>query len=325
MKSFELINRGYNNVFRPNELSLGIVIPIENYDLGPIPTMKGHAERVHLVEKLGFAALWVRDIPFNVPAFGDSGQMFDPFTYLGFLAAQTSEIALGIASVALPLRHPLHVAKSAASIDQLSEGRMILGVASGDRPQEYPAMNIEFDKRGELFAESFRYIRQMQHSFPSIDTGQYGFSDGQLDMLPKATGPKLPLMMTGSSRQTLEWNAKNADGWMNYPRNLYLMKNTIHEYREEVSRFADHDRPFMHPLYLDLHEDDDFRPQPIHLGFRLGVNPLVEYLHQSREIGVNHIALNLRFNKPDMLETLHRLADKVLPHFHHSTQTELTS
>lgn len=104
MPAFESINRAYNHTFQPKRLSLGVVVPIENYDQGPVPTMKDHLTRVQLIERLGFTALWIRDVPFNVPAFGDAGQTFDPFTYLGFLASQTESIALGISSIALPLR-----------------------------------------------------------------------------------------------------------------------------------------------------------------------------------------------------------------------------
>ena len=48
---------------------------------------------------LGFAALWLRDVPFNVPSFGDAGQLHDPFVYLGLLAGTTERIALGVASI----------------------------------------------------------------------------------------------------------------------------------------------------------------------------------------------------------------------------------
>ena len=87
--TFEPINRGYNSVFRPNRLSLGLVVPLETYASGPVPTMARHIERVQLAEELGFSAVWLRDVPFNVPAFGDAGQVFDPFFYLGLLAGQT--------------------------------------------------------------------------------------------------------------------------------------------------------------------------------------------------------------------------------------------
>lgn len=130
--------------------------------------------RVKQVEALGFKSIWLRDIPLQVPTFGDAEQTFDPFTYLGFLACQTSKIALGISSIALPLHHLVHVAKSMATIDQLSNGRMLLGVALGDRYDEYLAMGIEYEKRGELLRESFQYIREMQADFPIFESEHYG-------------------------------------------------------------------------------------------------------------------------------------------------------
>ena len=64
-----------------------------------------------MAERLGFKAVWLRDVPFNVPSFGDAGQLFDPFTCLGLLAGQATDIALGVASIVLPLRHPPHAAQ----------------------------------------------------------------------------------------------------------------------------------------------------------------------------------------------------------------------
>ena len=319
MNKFESINQAYNSVFQPNQLSLGMVIPIENYAQSRLPTMKEHLQRVQLIEQLGFKALWVRDVPFDVPAFGDVGQTYDPFTYLGYLAGQTSTIALGAASIALPLHHPVHVAKSAATIDQLSDGRLLLGIASGDRPNEYPAMGIDFEKRGELFREAFGYIRKAQESFPTYTSNNYGNLSGAVDILPKAKGQKIPLLLTGYSRQSLEWNAANADGWMYYPRNIQQQATTITQWRTLVAQKQAYDKPFMQSLYVDLHSDEDFIPQPIHLGFRTGTKYLLEFLHHLQTIGVNHVAINLRFNSRNMVETLEEFAQKILPHFHLQT------
>ncbi|WP_298879814.1 LLM class oxidoreductase [uncultured Polaribacter sp.] len=320
MKTFESINKAYNSVFKTNQLSVGVVVPIEKYAMSPIPTMQDHLQRVKQIESLGFKALWIRDIPFQVPSFGDAGQTYDPFTYLGFLAGQTSEIALGISSIALPLHHPLHVAKSATSIDQLSNGRLILGVASGDRYDEYPAMGFDYENRGEAFRESFEYIRKVQGSFPNFKTNNYGSLQGNIDMLPKATAHKIPMLMTGSSRQSLEWNAMNADGWMNYPRDLNTQQYTIKQYRQIVTENQEFNKPFMQPMYLDLLENPDAKPQPIQLGFRSGIHYLTEYLENLRSIGVNHVAINLRFNNLHMYKTLEEIADKVLPQLHTQTQ-----
>ncbi len=114
-------------------MSIGIVVPIDNYAQSPVPTiavfrfikytyfacslglgfitvlnlfahrcMKHHLARVQLIERLGFKALWLGDVPFNVATFGDAGQTFDPFSYLGYLAGLTTDIALGFASIAYP-------------------------------------------------------------------------------------------------------------------------------------------------------------------------------------------------------------------------------
>ena len=114
-REYAPINRAYASTFTPGRLSVGLVVPIENYDRSPVPQMQRHVERAQLAEELGFRALWLRDVIFNVPSFGDAGQTFDPFVYLGYLAAATERIALGVASIILPLRHPAHVARAAAS------------------------------------------------------------------------------------------------------------------------------------------------------------------------------------------------------------------
>lgn len=312
--SFEPINRGYNSVFRPNRLSLGLVVPIEQYETSPVPTMTRHVERVQLAESLGFSAVWLRDVPFNVPSFGDAGQTFDPFVYLGLLAGQTERIALGVSSIILPLRHPAHVAKAAASADVLSGGRLLLGIASGDRPQEYPALNLPFADRGARFRESFDYIRQMSEDAPTFEN-VYGSPNSSMDMLPKPASGKLALLITGGSQQDPEWIAQNGDGWMLYPQNAAVQAQIINDWRARIDAAGRPDQPVMQPLYIDLLDDPDARPQPLHLGFRSGTNSLLGYLKSLEEIGLNHVSLNLRFNRADIEETMKRLADEVLPEF----------
>lgn len=313
-ENFMPINQGYNSTFRPNRLSLGLVVPLENYSMSAEPTMARHVERVQLAEELGFTAIWLRDVPFNVSSFGDAGQIFDPFVYLGLLAAQTERIALGVASVVLPLRHPAHVAKAAASVDVLSGGRLILGVASGDRPEEYPALNLSFDDRGDRFRASFDYIRRMWEDAPAFENS-YGNPYGGMDMLPKPASGKLPLLITGGSQQDPDWIAQNGEGWITYPRGIAAQQKIISDWRARVKAVGGPAKPAVQSLYIDLVDDADAPAEPIHLGFRSGVNHLRSYLKSLEEIGVNHVALNLRFNQADIEETLKRLADDILPDF----------
>lgn len=311
---FQLINRAFNSTFQRGRLSLGLVVPLENYTAGPVPTMTRHVERVQLAEELGFSAIWLRDVPFNVPSFGDAGQMFDPFVYLGLLAGKTERIALATGSIVLPLRHPAHVAKASASVDVLSGGRLILGVASGDRPEEYPALNLPFSERGDRFRASFDYIRRMWEDSPAFEN-TYGSPCSGMDMLPKPASGKLPLLITGGSQQDPDWIARNGDGWITYPRGVAAQAQYISDWRTRVKATGGPDKPAVQSLYIDLTEDHETPPQPIHLGFRLGANHLRAYLESLKEIGVNHVALNLRFNQADIETTLNRLAEDILPDF----------
>lgn len=320
---FEPINRAYNSVFRPGRLSLGVVVPIEGYPHGPVPTMARHLERVRLAEQLGFASIWLRDVPYNVPSFGDAGQTFDPFVYLGLLAGGTERIALGVASIILSLRHPAHVAKAAATADVLSGGRLLLGVASGDRPEEYPALGVPFADRGARFRESFEHMRRLAGDFPRFGQNEedeaedrvFGAPSGLGDLLPKPVGGKLPLLITGSSRQDPDWIARHGDGWMIYPRLPTVQAQVAGEFQARVERAGKAPKPVMQPLYVDLAPDPDAPPLPIHLGFRLGSNVLKAYLKALQQAGIHHVALNLRFNQADVDDTLKRLADEVLPDF----------
>jgi luciferase-type oxidoreductase len=109
---------GFQKMFAPGRLTLGVFFPIEAFK-GDQPTMRNQEYLARRAEELGFAALWYRDVPLRDPNFGDIGQVYDPWVYLGWIAAQTRTIALATGSIILPVRHPLHTAKAAASIDQL--------------------------------------------------------------------------------------------------------------------------------------------------------------------------------------------------------------
>ena len=312
--TFPSLNRAYNTVFRPGDLTVGLVVPLDAHHGSPVPDMTRHVERAQMADELGFTALWLRDVPFNVPTFGDAGQTFDPFVYLGLLSGVTRNIALGVASIILPLRHPAHVAKAAASADRLSGGRLLLGVASGDRPEEYPALGMSFPDRGARFRESLDYIRAMAAEYPTY-TGDHGTLKGSMDMLPKPTSERVPILVTGGAQQKPDWVSMHGDGWMTYPRDIASQAQMVKDYRLRGAKGGSETKPVMQSLYVDLVAEDYAEPTPIHLGFRSGVTFLKTYLGALRDHGINHVALNLRFNHVDIEETMKRLAVEVLPHF----------
>tara|TARA_Y100000780_G_scaffold104849_2_gene95313 strand:- start:3346 stop:4083 length:738 start_codon:yes stop_codon:yes gene_type:complete len=166
---------GYRRVFKPGHLTFGFIMPLEGYPSSPFPTLENHVGLAKQADAAGFSALWMRDVPFYDPNFGDSGQMLDPMVYLGFLAAHTRQITLGTAGIVLTLRDPLIVAKQAVSIDQLAQGRLLLGLSTGDRAAEYPAFGMDYDNRAERFREAFELIKiATEQSFPRASTTYYG-------------------------------------------------------------------------------------------------------------------------------------------------------
>jgi luciferase-type oxidoreductase len=310
----ERSNKGFRRMFSEDRLTLGIFFPIEAYK-GSIPTMSNQAPLARRAEALGFAALWFRDVPLHDPSFGDAGQIFDPWVYLGYMAAQTDSIALATGSIVLPLRHPLHVAKAAASVDQLSGGRLVLGIASGDRPVEFPAFGQDLETRDERFREAFCYFkRALEENFPEIESS-LGRMQG-VDLIPKPATGSIPILVTGNSRQTCEWIALHSDGWLTYPRPPAVQADLVAKWRSLAGQATPgRFKPFAQSLYIDLVEAADAPPIPIHLGYRLGCNTLLKLLRSLEAIGVNHVILNLKYGSRPASEVLEEIGEEILPHF----------
>ncbi len=192
----------FSKIATKGKLTLGLVFPLETYS-GSIAKMENQEQLAKRTEELGFKALWFRDVPFNDPNFGDAGQMYDPWVYMTHIMHHTKAIALATGSIILPLRHPVYTAKSINSLQILSKERLVLGVASGDRPIEYPAFNQRLENKSELFRDSFFYIKALQGDFPNYTSKFYGSTNGSMDLLPKYD-KKTPMLVTGHSGQSLD-------------------------------------------------------------------------------------------------------------------------
>jgi luciferase-type oxidoreductase len=303
---------GFGRVFRRGHLTLGVFCPIEAYRCDE-PTMRQQERLALRAQTLGFAALWCRDVPLREPGFGDLGQVFDPWVYLGWIAAHTQTIALATASIVLPLRHPLHVAKAAASVDQLSCGRLLLGLASGDRPVEFPAFGVDIERRVTLFRERFEIIRRvLEYEFPVLKSSS-GTLVGNADVVPKPIS-RLPMLVAGNSGQPLPWIAEHADGWIGCPRGIDRQAETVARWQSQVYAIAPgRFKPFAQSLHVDLDDDPNQSPTPIPLGFKAGRHFLLRFLDALRVVGVNHVILNFKYGARPADEVLEEIGIEVLP------------
>ncbi|AYQ42135.1 luciferase family protein [Burkholderia aenigmatica] len=310
---------GYRRMFAADQLTLGIFLPLRAYQ-GDMRVLTGQADLVADIDHRGFAAVWVRDVPLFDPSFGDAGQVFDPFTYLSFLAARTTRIALATGSAIFSLRHPIDLAKGAATIDRLSGGRLVMGIASGDRPIEFPAYGLAHASRGERFAHAVAYFRKLMRAGNLTIESPLGRFNGA-ELLPKATIGAVPLIVTGASGQPLTWIAEHADGWLTYPGDSHTragpqrLAEKIRAWRALIPDGGF--RPHMTNEWIDLVDDPDYPRTPLHGGFilRTGRHGLIALLNEWREAGVNHVALGIQFSQRPAAEIIQELAEEVLPHF----------
>ncbi|MEI7308542.1 LLM class oxidoreductase [Pectobacterium carotovorum] len=310
---------GYRRMFAPDRLTIGIFLPLRFYK-GDMRVLAGQADLVTNIDRHGFAAVWVRDVPLFDPSFGDAGQVFDPFTYLAFLAAKTKRIALATGSAVFSLRHPIDLAKASTTIDQLSGGRLVMGIASGDRASEFPAYGLEHSERSERFSQTVAYFRQlMQASTPSVDS-PLGRINGA-EFLPKPVTGAIPLIVTSSSGQSLTWIADHADGWLTYPEATHnnqgpqRLAEKIRAWRDLIPDGGF--RPHMTNEWLDLVDDPDHPRIPLRGGYvlRTGRKGLIALLEEWQQAGVNHAALGIQFSERPAAEVIQELAEDVLPHF----------
>ncbi|MEM9329668.1 MAG: LLM class flavin-dependent oxidoreductase, partial [Bacteroidota bacterium] len=236
------------------------------------------------------------------------------WVYMTHIMNQTQTIALASGSIILPLRHPVHTAKSIASLQALSGGRMIMGIASGDRPIEYPAFAQDIHNRTELFQDSFHYLKALSGDFPNYQSKHFGQVYGNIDLLPKHEH-QTSYLVTGHSGQSLEWIAEHADGWLYYPRDFKTLPMVMERWKRALSETEQPWKPFAQSLYVDLLKDSTAKPEPIHLGFKAGMDYTLAHLKLLESYGVNHVILNLKFSSRSVETVMEEFGEWVLPHF----------
>ncbi|WP_334033468.1 LLM class oxidoreductase [Burkholderia gladioli] len=305
-------HRAYARVFQPGRLTFGFIAPLEGYPESASPTLEGHAALARQADALGFAAIWLRDVPFFDPSFGDVGQIHDPMVYAGWLAAITRHIAIGTAGMVMTLRDPILVAKQAASVDQLSGGRLLLGLSTGDRATEYPAFAQPYDNRAERYREAHALLRVVtEQHFPTHQTVHYGRLDGNLDLVPKPVG-RLPTLAIGRCGQDVDWLAQHMDGWIWHQSDFDRLPDVLAQWR--ASGDGQVFKPYGYGVFFDLDENPD-APLQVGRGIRTGRNALIALWKRQQAQGVSHVALNLKPLRRPAAEVLAELAEYVLPEF----------
>jgi alkanesulfonate monooxygenase len=193
------------------------------------------------MEQLGFDSLWVWDhvllgVEPNFP-------IIEALTLLTAIAARTKKIKLGTGVLVLPLRNPVLLAKQLSSMDLLSEGRLIMGLASGWYKREFDAVGVPFEQRGKLMDENLEILTRFWTE-PMVK-GQYAYHKIPAGvMYPKPVQkPRPPILIGGYVDRVLKRAAVSGDGWLTYfytPESFAKSWAKIRDFAKDAGKDPDH-------------------------------------------------------------------------------------
>jgi probable F420-dependent oxidoreductase len=164
-------------------------------------------------EEVGFDAVWVSDhVGFGDPD-GEWGGAWEAWTLLSALAASTTRVQLGTYVLAVPLRNPALLAKMAETLDEVSGGRLILGLGAGWNEPEFRSYGLPFDDRFDRFEDSLRIIAAMLRTGRSTHAGRI-VTTRSARLAPRGPRPGgLPIMVGAAGPRMLRLTAELADHW----------------------------------------------------------------------------------------------------------------
>src|SRR4051812_1836686 len=178
-------------------------------------------EYVQTAEALGYDYLFAGDHVIGGDPVGWDGRQgpytvdniyHEPMTLLAYLAAITTRIKLFTGVIILPQRQATLVAKQAAEIDYLSNGRLMLGVGVGWNEREYRALNVDFHTRGARMEEQFEVMRALWTQRAPSYKGRWHDID-RSGLNPRPAAP-IPLWIGGDTEPVLKRTGRIADGWI---------------------------------------------------------------------------------------------------------------
>ncbi|HSE83827.1 MAG TPA: LLM class F420-dependent oxidoreductase [Thermodesulfobacteriota bacterium] len=300
-------------------MQFGICIPIRR-------NVEPHVniEIAKKAEELGFDSIWASDHVIMPDRYvGRFSEVFyDPFVLLASITAQTSKIRIGTSVIILPYRNPVVVAKMVATLDVLSGGRFIFGVASGWMKEEYDALGVPYHERGKRTDEYIRIMKELwEKDNPKFEGEFFRFSS--IKFYPKPhQKPHPPIWIGGNSEWALRRAAKFGDGWQ--PTGLSpddvgmavkFTKNFAKEIGIELENFAFSARNRLHIFNKSeepSHSTQAGRPLFSLCGTK---EEIISYLQRFKEAGVSHMVIDpTAKDDEEILQTMERFSE-IMPLF----------
>jgi alkanesulfonate monooxygenase SsuD/methylene tetrahydromethanopterin reductase-like flavin-dependent oxidoreductase (luciferase family) len=192
-------------------MKIGLVLPQgrEDGDGGSWAEIAALATRA---EAGGADSLWLSDHFFYRPPDGPDVGFHEAWTLLSALAATTRRVELGTLVLATSFRPPGLLAKMAATADDVSGGRLILGLGCGWHEPEYRAFGCPFDHRVGRFEDALRIIVPLLRGERATHAGRWAQVDDAM-LLPPPRRPAMPILVAAKGARMLRLTARHADAW----------------------------------------------------------------------------------------------------------------
>ncbi len=298
----------------------GIAIP-QTFARSPID-LQLVREFLSKAEMLGYESLWVQEqIISDAP-------ILEPVTLLTYAAALTSKLRLGT-SVLLPvIRNPVQLAKSLATLDQLSQGRLIVGVGIGGPHVPEAVFGVSRERRAGRFVEGLQVMKVFWTQPRATMSGEFWHFEN-VPMEPKSVQkPHPPLWFGARDAVALKRAVRHGDGWMgagssstaDFVQQVALLRRFLDEAKRDPATF-----PFSKRVYIALDDDRDRAEQRLREWFGMRYKnadmaprvsvwgsraECVDRLAELVRAGARHLLLNPVF---DEIEHLELLAREVIP------------
>ena len=266
-------------------------------------------------EELGFDSVWASEHVFNVSYVQErigNRPYYEPLALLSYVAATTKTIGLGTSVLVLPYHNPIRLAKTAATLDVLSGGRLTLGVGVGVIEEELNAMGSPFRERGAITDECIAIMKELwTQEDPSYQGRFHSFSGMKFSPKP-AQKPHIPLIIGGTSRAAVRRAAKVENGWHPTALDSESLSQKIRYLAERVEA-AGRD-PAAVPVSVSAAMGEATREGR----YSLGRDPaeILQKAQTYESLGVDRLVISSDTRDgAEMLPALEMLAERVLPAF----------
>ena len=265
-------------------------------------------------EELGFDSVWASEHVFNASYVYDrigNRPYYEPLTILSYVAATTKRVSLGTSVLVLPYHNPIRLAKTAATLDVLCGGRLMLGVGVGVIEQEMEAMGSSYAERGAITDEAIAVMKELWgQEDPSFHGRFTSFSDMKFSPKPRQK-PHIPILIGGASRAAIRRAVRLGDGWHPIAMEPEELSQGM-RYLQEQAKVAGRDASAI-PVSVSA---------PLGAAragrFSLGDEPgeITQNCRAFENLGVDRIVIssNTR-NADEMFPAMEMLAREVLPAF----------